>query len=415
MSRYSRVLILLAWFFLVIASVYVIAQSRFSSDFSSFLPKQATEEDQLLVEQIKKGSALRTFLLSIEGGSLEQRIQVSHELTKALSKTQDFLSVRNGNQQQSNEILAFIHLHRYLLSDRLNENSFTVTKLHHDIEHSIHRLTTDSGALLKPYFLADPTSETLHILRQLLGENSIHQVGSAWASQDETQLLIVVESRASGSDLDRLEKDLKIINHQFQMVASNAIENGLALSVVGTPVSALNSRHLIKSEIEMLSIVSSILIVALLLFFYRSFRLLLTGLLPVATGIIVATAVVGLSFDVVYTITLGFGIALIGEGVDYAIYYFMQSRQQQNSLSQQKLFWSTIRLGVLTSLAGFLTLLGSSFPGLVQISVFAMTGILVAFISHSICTADNSIWYCAQVCQKHSLSIDMVDSASASI
>ncbi|MCI4410042.1 MAG: MMPL family transporter [Thiotrichales bacterium] len=378
MSIHSRVLILFAWFFLIIASIYVIAQSRFSSDFSAFLPKQATAEDQLLVEQIKKGSALRTFLLSIEGGSLEQRIQASHELTKALSKTQDFLSVRNGNQQQSNEILAFIHQYRYLLSDRLDENSFGVTQLHHDIEDSIQRLTTDSDALLKPYFLADPTGETLHILRQLIGEGSIHQVGSAWASQDETQLLIVAESRASGSDLDGLEKDLKTINHLFQIVASNTIQDGLTLSIVGAPVSALKSRHLIKSEIEMLSIVSSMLIVALLLFFYRSFRLLLTGLLPVATGVIVATAVVGLSFDVVYTITLGFGIALIGEGVDYAIYYFMQSRHQQNSLSQQTIFWSTIRLGVLTSLAGFLTLLGSSFPGLVQISIFAMTGILVA-------------------------------------
>lgn len=377
MTRLHKYSILVLWLITLLISGYTISQSRYSSDFSAFLPDQATEEDKILVEQIKKGSALRTFLLSIEGGRLEQRVHVSHELTQALSKTQEFLSVRNGNQQQSNDIMKFIFQYRYLLSDRLDEQSFSVQQLHQDIEESIHRLTTDAGTLLKPYFLADPTGETLYILRQLVGESSIHQVGSAWASQDEMRLLIVAESRASGSDLDELEKNIKTINRLFQTIISNSSEDGLTLSIVGAPVSALNSRHLIKSEIEMLSIVSSLLIVTLLLFFYRSFRLLLTGLLPVATGVIVATAVVGLSFDVIYTITLGFGIALIGEGVDYAIYYFMQSRAQQDNLSQQR-FWSAIRLGVLTSLAGFLTLLGSSFPGLVQISIFAITGILVA-------------------------------------
>jgi Predicted exporter len=65
----------------------------------------------------------------------------------------------------------------------------------------------------------------------------------------------------------------------------------------------------------------------------------------------------------VHGITLGFGTALIGEAVDYSIYLFVQS--EQNATDKQawiKRFWPTIRLGVLTSIAGFAALLLSGFP-----------------------------------------------------
>ena len=51
----------------------------------------------------------------------------------------------------------------------------------------------------------------------------------------------------------------------------------------------------------------------------------LLGLLPVATGALVGIAAVALGFGAVHGITLGFGVTLIGESVDYSIYFFVQS------------------------------------------------------------------------------------------
>ena len=58
---------------------------------------------------------------------------------------------------------------------------------------------------------------------------------------------------------------------------------------------------------------------------YRSPAALLLGLLPVATGALVGIAAVALVFGAVHGITLGFGVTLIGESVDYSIYFFIQS------------------------------------------------------------------------------------------
>jgi predicted exporter len=120
-------------------------------------------------------------------------------------------------------------------------------------------------------------------------------------------------------------------------------------------------------------------IIALLFFVYRSFRLLTLGLLPVISGALAGVVAVSLVYGTVFGITVGFGSALIGEAVDYSIYYFVQSGK--NGLDDwQKRFWPTIRLGVLTSVFGFGALLFSGFPGLAQLGLYALSGVLTAAV-----------------------------------
>ena len=118
-----------------------------------------------------------------------------------------------------------------------------------------------------------------------------------------------------------------------------------------------------------LSVVSGILVVALLLAVYRSVPALLLGLAPVASGAVTGIAAVALGFGFVHGITLGFGITLIGEAVDYSIYFFVQSRRS---------WWPTVRLGMLTSVCGFASLLPSGFSGLAQLGLYSISGLVAA-------------------------------------
>ena len=143
----------------------------------------------------------------------------------------------------------------------------------------------------------------------------------------------------------------------------------------GPGVFAVQARASIKSQVMRLSIISSVLIVALLLLVYRSVPALLLGLVPVVSGAIAGIAAVALGFGVVQGVTLGFGVTLIGEGVDYSIYLFVQSRP---GTDWRRSVWPTIRLGMLTSVCGFAVLLVSSFPGLAQLGLYSLTGVLAA-------------------------------------
>jgi predicted exporter len=120
--------------------------------------------------------------------------------------------------------------------------------------------------------------------------------------------------------------------------------------------------------------------VTLLLAVYRSLPALGIGLLPVASGALIGIAAVALGFGAVHGITLGFGITLIGESVDYSIYFFIQSRHagENDAGSWRARWWPTVRLGMLTSVCGFASLLPSGFPGLKQLGVYSISGLIAA-------------------------------------
>jgi len=117
--------------------------------------------------------------------------------------------------------------------------------------------------------------------------------------------------------------------------------------------------------------------VAVLFFVYRSPRLMTLGLLPVVSGALAGIVAVSLAYGTVFGITVGFGSALIGEAVDYSIYYFVQSGRLGVEQWRAR-FWPTIRLGVLTSICGFAALLFSGFPGLAQLGLYSLSGVLTA-------------------------------------
>jgi predicted exporter len=70
---------------------------------------------------------------------------------------------------------------------------------------------------------------------------------------------------------------------------------------------------------------------------------------------------------------------LIGESVDYSIYFFIQSaRGEAGAASWQRRLWPTMRLGMLTSVCGFASLLPSGFPGLAQLGAYSICGLVAA-------------------------------------
>ena len=85
-------------------------------------------------------------------------------------------------------------------------------------------------------------------------------------------------------------------------------------------------------------------------------RALLLGLLPVAAGALAGSPPSRWDSGAVHGITLGFGITLIGESVDYSIYFFVQGHRPARRRARrrwQRDSWPTIRLGMLTSVVRF--------------------------------------------------------------
>jgi predicted exporter len=377
-----RVCVLVVWLGCVAFALIVVARAHYSTDLSAFLPAHPTPTQQLLVDQLRDGPASRMILIALEQGDAASRARISSKLVERLREDPEFSSVNNGEAVAGQTDREFLFQHRYLLSEAVNAQRFTAAGLSSAIRETIDNLASPAGLLFKSLLPRDPTGELLNIIDQLARSPQPESRDGVWVSGDGTRALAVAQTQASGSDSDAQSRAIDAIRAAFAAAAAESPQSGaksVQLRLSGPGVFAVAARAKIERAAVRLSIASGILVVTLLLLVYRSLPALGLGLLPVATGALVGIGAVALGFGAVHGITLGFGITLIGESVDYSIYFFVQSRRSPSaSSSWQRLWWPTIRLGMLTSVCGFASLLPSGFPGLKQLGLYSISGLIAA-------------------------------------
>ena len=360
------------WLAVMALAAWVVAHSRFSTDMSVFLPSQPTARQQILVDQIKDGTLSRLILIGIDGGTAEHRADASRQLAQWLRSNPGFDGAINADAESRDKVVAWLMAHRYALSDQVTPARFGDEGLPQAIAEGASQLASPQGLALKSLFTRDPTGEMLHVLSSLSSGSPPHTEAGVLASADGKRALLMTLSDVAGTDTDALESLLGDIRQEFQRIAQG---QPLGLQMTGSPVFSVEARATIKQEVERLSIIGLTGVVVLLLWAYGSPFTLLVGLIPVLSGVLVATATVGVGFSVVHALTIGFGTTLIGEAIDYSIYYLVQG---QESRDWTRNFWPAIRLGVATSVCGFAALLFSSFPGLAQLGAYSLAGLIAA-------------------------------------
>ena len=377
------------WLLLILVSLTIISRSHFTADLSAFLPRTPTAEQQLLMDQLKDGLASRLILVGIEGADETTRTKLSKKIAQALRINPLFVTVNNGEPITTERDRDYLFSNRYLLSPAVTAKRFSVDGLHSALSDSIDQLASPAGLLFKSLLPHDPTGEMLQLLDEMHADNHPQLVDGAWASRDGNTALLLIQTHALGSDTDAQKQAMHTIQAEFDHATKDVLAKPQPkLLMTGPGVFSVVSRDTIKGQVRLIFIVSSLLITILLLLVYRSLTALLLGFLPVATGILAGIASVSLGFGVVHGITLGFGTALIGEAVDYSIYLFMQSDHATKDASERHSdiwrkawiasVWPTVRLGVLTSVFGFAALLLSGFPGLAQLGLYSMAGLIAA-------------------------------------
>ena len=410
------------WLALVVVAALIAAKSRYVADLSAFLPSAPTAEQAVLLDQVKSGVAARLLLIGIEGGDAAARADASRQLADAMRASGRFEAVHNGDNREFETSGRFLFEHRYLLSPAVDAERFTVDGLRAAIDDTVALLGTPAGALIKPILLRDPTGETVRMAEAMLPTHAPRNEGGVWVSRDAPRAVLVATTKAPGADLDGQEQAFDAVRAAFAPQAAK----GLRVALSGAGVFGVASRAQIKAEVERLAIAGSVIVVALLLVAFGSLRSLAIAVLPVATGVLAGIAAVSLGFGQVHAMTLGFGTTLIGEAVDYAIYYLIQARSSAGSAMPStnamaasaierdssnvgaaagsgagnlaaaerglhggaapgagarrwlERSWPTVRLGLLTSLCGFAALVFSGFPGLAQLGVFSIAGLVAA-------------------------------------
>ena len=363
------------WMVLLFVSGGVIANMTVTTDLTALLPRSADRTQELLVSQLRDGVAARLILIALEGASTEVLAEASRKVAHSLRETALFTSVNNGDPADFTVERDILMRHRYLLSSAVTPDHFSTPALRAALERQLQLLGSPAGAVMKSALPSDPTGEVAHILSEFTTTDQPSMLHGVWFSPDSSRALLVAETVAPGFDLDQQDAAVRAIQTAF---SSAGLPQSSRLLLSGPGVFAVESRATIQRDSWRLSLVATVLVTALLFAVYRSLTPLFLSLLPVLTGLVVGVAAVQLVFGFVHGITLGFGATLIGEAVDYPAYVLTQVKageQLQQTLSR---VWPTLRLAVMTTVFGALSMLLSSITGLSQLGVLAFVGVLVA-------------------------------------
>jgi predicted exporter len=371
----GRRAIIAIWVVGLLACCAIIARTSFSTDMSAFLPRSPSAAQRILVDQLRQGVVSRLILLAIEGAPTDTLTALSKAVANDLRQDPAFAIVANGDAAAFDRDRDLLWRNRYLLSPAVVPGHFAPAALHAALDSDLSLLGSDLSVLVKRSIPADPTGELLRLISALSALAHPAMQDGVWVSSDRRRALLMVQTVAAGFDIDAQEQALRRIEAAFLAARrrdpagtpSNSAQARLIES--GPPVFAVQTRAHMKADVARFSLIATILVVGILLFAYRSARMLALALLPVLSGVVSGIAAVSLAFGFVHGITLGFGVTLIGEAVDYAIYLFTQTAPATALAATMPRIWPTLRLGMLTSICGFSAMLLSSFTGFAQLGL----------------------------------------------
>src|SRR5574337_381942 len=226
------------WFWLAALALcaVVVARSKFTADLSAFLPKAPTAQQQLLIDQLRDGVASRLILVAIDGADAPARAALSKALAARLRSDARFSLVRNGEPAALERDQAFLFQHRYLLSPAVTPEHFSVAGLHQAIADTIDLLASPAGLIVKSILPSDPTGEMPLLLGQLAdsagASGQPRSIDGAWASRDGRRALLLVQTRAPGSDTDGQQQAMAALRSAFAAAKQQAPASAQAATLV---------------------------------------------------------------------------------------------------------------------------------------------------------------------------------------
>ena len=169
-----------------------------------------------------------------------------------------------------------------------------------------------------------------------------------------------------------------LLNQEISKVKNikNRLEkehNGLKIYLSGAPVHTFYASSKSMVEINVICVLSSIFIILLCKFYFRSFKILIPIALSLSLGMVFGYLLTSALFDSIHILTFVFSTTLIGICVDYSLHFFAHDNDIDS-------VFKSLTLGMITTVFAFFTLLFSNISLLKQIAVFTSGGLVCVYL-----------------------------------
>jgi len=379
-----------AWLLLAVAATLYCAwrfagPTPFQTNLLALLP--ATEADPVAEEAVEQlaGALGNRALLLVSSGDAAHAKAAALQLGAALTASHAFASVTARVPPfDLGRITRFYFPYRFglLTADDRAIVAGGPGTLRGALTERLYGLP---GAGLATSLAADPFGWLQHWLagRPLAASNLTIEDGLLVSHRGSTTSVLVVGTLpGSAYEADVQRGVILAVAHGEAALKAAWPDVGVART--GAVFYAESARRASERDVHVIGIVSAVGIALLMLWVFRSPRLILLGFISTGLGIVCALAATMLIFGKLHLLTLVFGASLIGEAVDYSIQYFVVYLGARHGWDAQRgatQVLPALTVALSTSLLGYAILTFAPFPALKQIACFAIVGIFTAFAS----------------------------------
>ena len=375
MRRFLRLFAALA--LLALAFPLLLRTVDLRGDIADFLPAPDSEEAAFLLRELRSGAGTTLILAGVEGAAPEELARVSRDTAARLQASGLFTTLANGSALVGDDEAALLFAHRYALSPAVTPGAFAEPALRGSLEGLLDGLRSSAAPLVRRYGFADPTGTFLALVRGWTGDARVAIAHGVWMA-DGPRALLLAQSRAAGLDTEAQSRAVEAFRAAF---AAASPPPGARLLLSGPGIFAAEAAATVRADVKLVSMLSSLLVGAFLIWRYRSPLMLAVVAVPLSTGTLAALAVVDATFGHVHGAALGFGMTMLGVVDDYPILLVTGRAPQEALRDTARRIWPTLRLAAAAAVAGLTPMLASGFPGLAQLGLFAATGLIAAALA----------------------------------
>ncbi len=373
----KRAPLLLALAVCVAITVAAFSRVTVSTDMAAFLPAGRTAASRFMLRELQSGSVASLILLGIEGAPPQELARISTAMADQLDRTGLFAAVANGRQGLDGPEGRLLFADRYLLSPGVDAAAFTTDALRADLQRLLLQLQSSASPLAVQFGLPDPVGAFAAMAPAWIGTARLRSVGGVWFAADRDRALLLATTRAGGMDIAAQDTADAAIRQAFA-----AANPGSARLLASGPAEfARAAAASIRSDIRLLSIVSGVLVTALLLWRFRSLTVLAAIAVPVTLSVAAAALAVQAAYGFVHGIALGFGMTMLGVTVDYPVLLIGHRKFGEPAGGTLRRIGPAFALAVLCASLGLSGMAFAGFPGISQLGLFALAGVVAAALA----------------------------------
>jgi predicted exporter len=376
-ARVRRAPLLLALAVAGILAALAFTRVQIRTDMAAFLPAGQTPAARFMLQELQSGSVASLILIGIENAPAADLARISTKLAAGLDQSGQFALVSNGAHALDGADEQALFDRRLLLSPATTPQAFTPDALKADLARLLQALQSSAAPLAVQFGLPDPIGAFPAMGPAWIGASKLRRVGGVWFAPERDRALLLVQTRAGGMDIGAQDHAQAAIQAAFA-----AADPGPArLLASGPAVFAQAAAQAIRADVRELSIVSALLVMGLLLWRFRSPWVIVAIAVPITISIAAAALAVQLVFGFVHGIALGFGMTMLGVTVDYPVLLIGHRKLGESAAGTLRRIGQAFRLAVLSASLGLTGMVFCGFPGVAQLGLFAVVGVVSAAVA----------------------------------